>query len=829
LTRGRIVALAVILAAVAVALRLGAAPDREQGEARADPSAPIAAWIDGTVTGAALPEDEGKALYREAVALVDLPRDARPRGLDDADVWRLAQRVAAAAGLPDHEGNALWQRARIHIERGELDAARTALDDGTDRLGERATKIAHWLLLERAALARREFELALATDLLERARRRARPDDAPFHAVVEGELGRIYQNLGLVERAAMHFERERELAAGLGDRALDQAVALHAIRHAEATRRPAEVVERANEMLSGDLGFDAGNRAEIGMMRAKAELFTARGDAPAERAALARLVAAALHPDLGPILRPVPLALVAATRARLGEFETAERELGVARDFAAEVERSAGDKRGERELLDEAMLDAIAARVTVERLAGGDLDLSDADDRALVASRHARLVESLRAFVEVWAKQPPRPGGVGVLQYGSRTSVVGELVALDAAIADDAETGARAGLERILHVQSIGSLGRALGAGEPSLEEIRARLLAPGRGLLVYLFSDEAGHVIAVGPDSIEHAAIEPVATLLALRRRLVREVALPPSSEPGTPAHTAALARAEDAARELANALLPPRVRARLADWDEVLVSGTDDLGPFPFAALPGADDRPLGLRLAISHLPSVPVAVAISTREETRGDAPPSLLLLAAPTPSADANARFGPLDPLELEASELAALSEPFAVRSVFRGPDATRAALDRRSRPSVLHLFTHGVYASERFEPAGLVLAPSADDPLGIFTCDDARSMSAPGIVVLSACGAGRTSARRGEDGVGTFAGAFLSAGARAVVLSADDLDARATAALTAVLTRELASGTPPAEAMRRARVELHGRAEFAHPSFHAKLRVVGLGF
>ncbi|MEM7309659.1 MAG: CHAT domain-containing protein [Planctomycetota bacterium] len=776
----------------------------------------------------ALAPDEAKRLYGEITALLGEAQELRPEGLDDAAVWQTAERIARTGGLVDHEANAIWQRALVHLERGDLDASRAALDDGCERLGDRSERIGPWLFLERAALARREFDFARAVELLDEARLRARSDDGAFRATVEGELGRIYQKLGLLERAALHFERERAAAFGLEEQAVRQAVALHEIRHAEASYRSTEVVRLADELLAGDLGFSARSRAELRLMRAKAELLrTLEGEGNSDRARDG-LADALDDPDLRRPLRLVPRAILGAFHARVGDFEAAESALAA----AAELHRELAEVRDvEHAAQDGATLHAMWARVTTLRLAAGHLDLARPADRALVGERHARLEQSFDAFVALWSAAPPLPGGVGFLQYGTRASVVGELAALDVAAASTPEAGAERALGRVLRAQTVGSLGRALGATAPTLAEIRAELLAPRRGLLVYLFAHEAGHVLAVGRDSIVHAPLPTAPELFRLRRRLLAEVALTPAAEPGTKAYERAVERAERAATELANALLPDAARRALAGWDEVLVAGVDDLGPFPFAALPDADGRPLGARKAVTHLPSVPVAVALARRPHDADTHEVDLVLLADTEPSDAVRERFPALAPVVLAEDELAALAEPFGTVERYLGPEATRAVLrsELLDRAEVLHVFTHGIYAPEEVEPAGLVLSADTPDDEGILTCADARRLAAPPIVLLSACGAGRTSVRRGEDGVGTFAGAFLSAGARAVVLSPTDLDAGATAALTALVSRELAAGARPAEALRRACAELHQRPEYRHPSFYAPLRVVGLGF
>ncbi len=96
------------------------------------------------------------------------------------------------------------------------------------------------------------------------------------------------------------------------------------------------------------------------------------------------------------------------------------------------------------------------------------------------------------------------------------------------------------------------------------------------------------------------------------------------------------------------------------------------------------------------------------------------------------------------------------------------------------------------------------------------------------MILSACGSARGPLRLGADGVVSLGGAFLSAGARCVILSRFDLELGAVLALMQTLHERLAAGASPAEALRAARHALSADPRFAHPFYFAGLQAVGLG-
>jgi hypothetical protein len=140
--------------------------------------------------------------------------------------------------------------------------------------------------------------------------------------------------------------------------------------------------------------------------------------------------------------------------------------------------------------------------------------------------------------------------------------------------------------------------------------------------------------------------------------------------------------------------------------------------------------------------------------------------------------------------------------------------------------VLHFFTHGLRDPELERPAGLLLAADGIHG-GRLWCGQAEDLAVPPLVVLSVCGAGRGPVREGSGPVTHLGGAFLFAGADAVVHSHSDLYELPTLALMEVLHARLAAGDSPAEALRRARCALVEGGEWTDPYYHGLLRVIGL--
>jgi CHAT domain-containing protein len=166
---------------------------------------------------------------------------------------------------------------------------------------------------------------------------------------------------------------------------------------------------------------------------------------------------------------------------------------------------------------------------------------------------------------------------------------------------------------------------------------------------------------------------------------------------------------------------------------------------------------------------------------------------------------------------EVRELGALF-PDDRRTLLLREEATRARLEAAlggvgDRLRVLHMACHGYADASDPLQSGLVLSD-----LDVLTVADvARARVPADVVVLSACDSGRGAVRRGEGTLG-FVRAFLTAGARHVLVATQRVgDARTRELMHDFYEGLLRDGLPPARALaraKRARIAAGGPA--AHP-------------
>jgi CHAT domain-containing protein len=115
----------------------------------------------------------------------------------------------------------------------------------------------------------------------------------------------------------------------------------------------------------------------------------------------------------------------------------------------------------------------------------------------------------------------------------------------------------------------------------------------------------------------------------------------------------------------------------------------------------------------------------------------------------------------------------------------------------------------------------------DGMLRAFEVLDAGQAAAE-MVVLSACETGLGKTLKGEGLMG-LVWVFLATGTKTLVVSQWQVNDLSAARLMAAYYRHLLKGLPPAEALRRAQVELLSQRPFYHPYFWAAFAVWGKGF
>jgi CHAT domain-containing protein len=162
----------------------------------------------------------------------------------------------------------------------------------------------------------------------------------------------------------------------------------------------------------------------------------------------------------------------------------------------------------------------------------------------------------------------------------------------------------------------------------------------------------------------------------------------------------------------------------------------------------------------------------------------------------------------------------------------GPDATLGNLvaELGRGADALAFVTHGVHDFARRRPAGLVLAPSLDDSDGVLWCEQIEErLEAPPIVALFACGTAFGPSRLGDDTATFLGNSFHLRGAEVVLLSRTRVEYGAMIALARSFLRHLAEGgLSPAEALRRARVELARSSRWGDVRHHGQIALHGLG-
>jgi tetratricopeptide (TPR) repeat protein len=454
-----------------------------------------------------------------------------------------------------------------------------------------------------------------------------------------------------------------------------------------------------------------------------------------------------------------------------------------------------------------------------------------------LAARHARLAGldptphhralelALDALLARWDRDRSPESGRGLLHFRSDRALLDELLTHDLA-RDGHAWGA---LQRVADVSTHTTLAQALQAPAPDVRALAAGL-PEGRGLLVFLPSVSGGsHVFAVDAGGLEAGR---AATYHELEESRAAWAALLMSD-----AHARGDEESRDLmqsverglASELARCLLPDAVAARVASWSSLTLVGQDGIGPFPLAWLPLGDEPYLGRSRSVDAWPGLAVGAALRVPAEGEG---PDCALLSGVTPGDAVRDRWGELPALPLSDRDATRLLESYADAAVdlLTEDRATPAGLAAAcaADPRVLQLLVHGVQDLRRSRPATLVLSAHGDED-GLLHADDVGALSSPPLVVLTGCRTGAGPERRGDASSADLPGAFLRAGATAVVVSHADLTWGAAldagAALHTALRRD---GASPAEALRRHRADLVEEHGAAAPFVGGLLEVVGHG-
>jgi CHAT domain-containing protein len=242
------------------------------------------------------------------------------------------------------------------------------------------------------------------------------------------------------------------------------------------------------------------------------------------------------------------------------------------------------------------------------------------------------------------------------------------------------------------------------------------------------------------------------------------------------------------------------------------VVIVADGELQQVPFAALRNPETgRYVVEDYTLVQAPSASFFVTTAERAATLPPGASSALLIGNPT-TADGT----PLPAAEREAAQAAQF---YPEREILIGAMATKAAfIDRAPRYDVVHFGGHALPNPEYPLLSRLMLASEREDD-ALFAHEISRlRFSRTRLVILAACSTARGAVSRGEGPL-SVARPFLAGGVPVVIASQWDVDDRATAELFLAFHREFAVSKNPANALRKAQLELLRNAEsvFSSPA------------
>jgi CHAT domain-containing protein/tetratricopeptide (TPR) repeat protein len=392
-----------------------------------------------------------------------------------------------------------------------------------------------------------------------------------------------------------------------------------------------------------------------------------------------------------------------------------------------------------------------------------------------------------------------------------------------------------------------------------AVTEIQHRLLEGKALLLEYSLGAERSFLWAVAPGSLQSFELPARDRIEKVARRYYAQLTARNLVVKGEPPLASkqrvrkADAEAEKAAGELSELILRP-VQKLLGDRP-LLIVAHGALQYIPFAALPiPGIGAPLASRHQILSLPSASVLAVIRRDLRSRSPAPKRLAIFSDPvfqkdderlltyldkarrvrlsqatSPRRGASedgreavidlTKFRRLTASKKEAKTIADLLHLLPPDQVFKaeGFDASRATVMNGElyKYRDVHFATHGVLEAEHPELSGLVLSlynrRGEFQSDGLLRLNDVYNLRLNAdLVVLSACQTALGKEVRGEGLVGLTRG-FMYAGAARVLASLWSVEDQATAELMGSFYRGmLRDGLTPAEALRRAQLEIAGK-------------------
>lgn len=371
--------------------------------------------------------------------------------------------------------------------------------------------------------------------------------------------------------------------------------------------------------------------------------------------------------------------------------------------------------------------------------------------------------------------------------------------------------------------------------------------LAFREGALTVYLIDQTGlieaHETTATPVAIEAATLELRRALRVDQMASHRAPALRGSPR-ATPSRQRPPSTAKEAARQLADLMLPAPIRARMQDYHSLWIVGDGLFGAIPLALLPLDDTRMLIDEVSLAIAPSLwdleyaPYNWVIVRQAmlKAAGKSPPypglnaaRILAIGNPSPPEESRWKPAPLPGAEVEAKYL----KDMLGATTLLGSAATKAAVTAAiERHDIIHIAAHGVADPANPLDGGLLMLAGPDEDGAFLTAREVQKMRLEAqLVVLSACQSGLGRAHAG--GMIGLSRAFQLAGAPRVVMSLWSVDDGATLFLMERFYHHLMSeGTKdvpvkamtPAMALRLAMLD--GRDALVDPALWASFSVFG---
>lgn len=286
-------------------------------------------------------------------------------------------------------------------------------------------------------------------------------------------------------------------------------------------------------------------------------------------------------------------------------------------------------------------------------------------------------------------------------------------------------------------------------------------------------------------------------------------------AADPDSPGDTA-----QKSGKELYHLLIEP-FEDELAATDVLIVDADQELAAIPWSALADRQGNVLLTHFAISQVESW--TEVLNSQELPVIDLAKPLIVLE---PAVGAKlARIYPVLPdVRTQAERLREMLPHAAyLPGAKAGLQATMKAL---SVATMMHFAGHGI-SNGGF--GALLLAPPPEDKqrIELLTAEEIEkfNLSKLSLAVLASCSSGEGE-NRGSVDLDSLVRGFMKAGTRRVIAARWNLRADKTADMMSPFYKLLLKKVPPAEALRRAALEIHADPSTAHPYYWAGLQVFG---